>query len=369
MSHATHNSSLMAAAPWRRLRRPDDGLDRPPLPLFPSAAVAACAAVHRDGDQRGAGARQAAAPARAQPAGASAGVAAGWQRSAASWRRRRGWAPQAGYDEINLNVGCPSDRVQSGRFGACLMREPALVGRLRQGDARRRARAGDGEVPHRGGRPGRLRRPAAFHRNRCWRPASSVLAVHARKAWLQGLCRRRRTARFRRWTTSACTGSSANFRSCMVVINGGITTVDAGAGAPGAGRRGDAGSRGVSRSLPAGAGGGGALRRAAAAARRRAAAHAAVCGGRAGARHGAEAHQPAPAGPVSGRAGCARVPAHDQRGRTSARCRLGAAGTGARSRSARRHDSVVRSGQLFRPDCLPSAPWRVTGWTDRITNA
>jgi tRNA-dihydrouridine synthase A len=33
-----------------------------------------------------------------------------------------------GYDEINLNVGCPSDRVQNGRFGACLMREPALVG-------------------------------------------------------------------------------------------------------------------------------------------------------------------------------------------------------------------------------------------------
>jgi tRNA-dihydrouridine synthase A len=33
-----------------------------------------------------------------------------------------------GYDEVNLNVGCPSDRVQSGRFGACLMAEPALVG-------------------------------------------------------------------------------------------------------------------------------------------------------------------------------------------------------------------------------------------------
>src|ERR1700743_3079526 len=31
-----------------------------------------------------------------------------------------------GYDEINLNCGCPSDRVQSGRFGACLMREPGL---------------------------------------------------------------------------------------------------------------------------------------------------------------------------------------------------------------------------------------------------
>lgn len=35
-----------------------------------------------------------------------------------------------GYDEVNLNVGCPSDRVQSGRFGACLMREPELVGEL-----------------------------------------------------------------------------------------------------------------------------------------------------------------------------------------------------------------------------------------------
>ena len=32
-----------------------------------------------------------------------------------------------GYNEINLNVGCPSDRVQKGRFGACLMKEPALV--------------------------------------------------------------------------------------------------------------------------------------------------------------------------------------------------------------------------------------------------
>jgi tRNA-dihydrouridine synthase A len=32
-----------------------------------------------------------------------------------------------GYDEVNLNVGCPSDRVQAGRFGACLMKEPSLV--------------------------------------------------------------------------------------------------------------------------------------------------------------------------------------------------------------------------------------------------
>ena len=44
-----------------------------------------------------------------------------------SWRWLRVWHGR-GYDEINLNVGCPSDRVQSGRFGACLMREPTLVG-------------------------------------------------------------------------------------------------------------------------------------------------------------------------------------------------------------------------------------------------
>ncbi len=37
-------------------------------------------------------------------------------------------AQDLGYDEVNLNVGCPSDRVQEGRFGACLMAEPALVG-------------------------------------------------------------------------------------------------------------------------------------------------------------------------------------------------------------------------------------------------
>ncbi len=39
-----------------------------------------------------------------------------------------GIATEYGYDEINLNVGCPSDRVQNARFGACLMAEPALVG-------------------------------------------------------------------------------------------------------------------------------------------------------------------------------------------------------------------------------------------------
>jgi tRNA-dihydrouridine synthase A len=35
-------------------------------------------------------------------------------------------AEEYGYDEVNLNVGCPSDRVQNGRFGACLMAEPEM---------------------------------------------------------------------------------------------------------------------------------------------------------------------------------------------------------------------------------------------------
>jgi tRNA-dihydrouridine synthase A len=41
--------------------------------------------------------------------------------------RAAGICADLGYDEVNLNVGCPSDRVQDGRFGACLMREPELV--------------------------------------------------------------------------------------------------------------------------------------------------------------------------------------------------------------------------------------------------
>ena len=36
-------------------------------------------------------------------------------------------AEEFGYDEVNINCGCPSDRVQSGRFGACLMQEPTTV--------------------------------------------------------------------------------------------------------------------------------------------------------------------------------------------------------------------------------------------------
>ena len=57
---------------------------------------------------------------------ASGGAAARRLRSARS-RDCAQIGEDFGYDEINLNVGCPSDRVQDGRFGACLMAEPQLV--------------------------------------------------------------------------------------------------------------------------------------------------------------------------------------------------------------------------------------------------
>jgi tRNA-dihydrouridine synthase A len=92
----------------------------------------------------------------------------------------------AGFDEINLNVGCPSDRVQDGRFGACLMAEPVLVG---EGVAAMKAavaipvtvkcRIGiDDQDPE-----------AALDALADTVIAAGVdaLIVHARKAWLQGL--------------------------------------------------------------------------------------------------------------------------------------------------------------------------------------
>jgi tRNA-dihydrouridine synthase A len=91
-----------------------------------------------------------------------------------------------GYDEVNLNVGCPSDRVQSGRFGACLMAEPELVARC-VGAMREAVRV-----------PVTVKSRIAIDDLEEWptleRFVRTVAAagctrfvVHARKAWLQGL--------------------------------------------------------------------------------------------------------------------------------------------------------------------------------------
>jgi tRNA-dihydrouridine synthase A len=129
-----------------------------------------------------------------------------------------------GFDEVNLNVGCPSDRVQSGRFGACLMAEPVLVGDCVA--AMKAAVAVPVTVKCRIGIDDQDPEAAldAF--------AGTVVAagvdrlvVHARKAWLKGLSPRENRdvppldyARVHRL--------KARFPGLDIVLNGGIATVE-----------------------------------------------------------------------------------------------------------------------------------------------
>jgi tRNA-dihydrouridine synthase A len=91
-----------------------------------------------------------------------------------------------GYDEINLNVGCPSDRVKDGRFGACLMAEPKLVAACV--DAMKRAVSIPVTVKCRIGIDDQDPEMALDTLARDVVAAGSdALIVHARKAWLDGL--------------------------------------------------------------------------------------------------------------------------------------------------------------------------------------
>ena len=91
-----------------------------------------------------------------------------------------------GYDEINLNVGCPSDRVQSGRFGACLMREPALVADCMA--AIREAVSVPATVKCRIGVDDQDPAVSLFAVvDACAAAGVATFIVHARKAWLKGL--------------------------------------------------------------------------------------------------------------------------------------------------------------------------------------
>ena len=91
-----------------------------------------------------------------------------------------------GYDEINLNVGCPSDRVQSGKFGACLMREPELVADCMA--AIRSAVSIPATVKCRIGVDDQEPEVSLFATvDACAAVGIEVFIVHARKAWLQGL--------------------------------------------------------------------------------------------------------------------------------------------------------------------------------------
>jgi tRNA-dihydrouridine synthase A len=91
-----------------------------------------------------------------------------------------------GYDEINLNVGCPSDRVQEGRFGACLMMEPALVAECVA--AMKAAVKIPVTVKCRLGVDEQDPDAALFSFAAAVKAAGAdALIVHARKAWLKGL--------------------------------------------------------------------------------------------------------------------------------------------------------------------------------------
>ena len=130
----------------------------------------------------------------------------------------------AGYDEINLNVGCPSDRVQSARFGACLMAEPELVAR-----SVRAMRAAVGipvTVKTRIGIDDRddydfLRRfVAAVAEAGC-----GTVILHARKAWLTGLSPKenREIPPLRYELVHRV---KADFPALEVIVNGGIRTLE-----------------------------------------------------------------------------------------------------------------------------------------------
>jgi tRNA-dihydrouridine synthase A len=95
-------------------------------------------------------------------------------------------AVDSGFDEINLNVGCPSDRVQEGRFGACLMAEPGLVGECVA--AMKAAAAIPVTVKCRIGIDEQDPEPSlAIFAETAERAGADALIVHARKAWLKGL--------------------------------------------------------------------------------------------------------------------------------------------------------------------------------------
>ena len=131
---------------------------------------------------------------------------------------------QWGYDEINLNCGCPSERVQRGAFGACLMAEPATVADGVK--AMRDAVSVPVTVKHRIGL-GRDESYAlvrdfvgALHDAGC-----RVFVVHARNAWLDGLSpKENREVPPLRYAVAH--RLKADFPGATIVLNGGLATLD-----------------------------------------------------------------------------------------------------------------------------------------------
>ncbi|MEI6760737.1 MAG: tRNA dihydrouridine(20/20a) synthase DusA [Betaproteobacteria bacterium] len=131
---------------------------------------------------------------------------------------------QWGYDEVNLNCGCPSERVQRGAFGACLMAEPALVA-----DCVKAMLDVVGipvTVKHRIGIDRTERYDfvrdfvGALHQAGC-----RTFIVHARNAWLQGLSpKQNRDVPPLRY--GLVHQLKLDFPDCTIVLNGGLTTTE-----------------------------------------------------------------------------------------------------------------------------------------------
>ncbi len=134
------------------------------------------------------------------------------------------WAQDWGYDEVNLNCGCPSDRVQSGMFGACLMARPQLVADGIK--AMRDACTIPVTIKHRIG----IDHMETYEELLDFIGAVSeagceVFIVHARKAWLQGLSpkeNREVPPLNYPWVYRL----KADLPHLTIVINGGIQTLD-----------------------------------------------------------------------------------------------------------------------------------------------
>ena len=131
-------------------------------------------------------------------------------------------AEQWGYDEVNLNCGCPSERVQRGAFGACLMAEPQLVGDCVK--AMRDAVALPVTVKHRIG----IDRTEHYDFVRDFvgsvaAAGCEVFIVHARNAWLQGLSPKenRELPPLRYEFVHRL---KRDFPALTIVLNGGVTT-------------------------------------------------------------------------------------------------------------------------------------------------
>ncbi|MGY6274737.1 tRNA dihydrouridine(20/20a) synthase DusA [Methylomonas sp. MgM2] len=135
------------------------------------------------------------------------------------------FAEDFGYDEVNLNVGCPSDRVQNGSFGACLMAEPALVADCIA--AMQQAVSIPVTVKSRIGIDDRDSYEELTHFIASVASAGcNTFIVHARKAWLSGLSpKENREIPPLRY--DAVYRLKRDFPQLEIVINGGITTLDA----------------------------------------------------------------------------------------------------------------------------------------------